>query len=214
MQDEVFLIGDSFIIAVAEAAKARGLAYQGGPVSSGRFLEKPFYQIVENSFEITLEGSGPIRPLFRDLLSSSAPVISTIGFNSHRLAGQFASFYKTQGASHYREIMSRDVFEACVLDAREVALGFYQMLADVGRQVFFTCSPQRVPPGELEALVEAEAVLIDAISATGAIFLDARPETAGTQGLLPEFALPADTIHANEKWGLVVLNLWETRRTD
>lgn len=212
MPDEVFLIGDSLVIAIAQAAHAGGLAYQGGPVSAGRFLEEPFYQIEEDRFEITLNGSGPIRPLFRDLICSSAPVISTIGFNSHRLAAQFAALYQTQGVTHYSGMMSQDVFSACVLDTRVVALEFYQMLARAGRQVFFTSSPQRVPLPELEVLKEAEAVLIDAVSATGAVFLDARPKTTNAQGLLPEFALPTDSIHANAKWGQVVLDLWASHQ--
>ncbi|WP_069301097.1 hypothetical protein [Neptunicoccus sediminis] len=214
MPDEVFLVGDSFVIAIAQAAKATGLGYQGGPVSAGRFLEEPFYRIEQDRFEITLEGSGPIRPLFHDLLRSSAPVISTVGFNSHRLAAQFTALYRTQGVAHYSEMMSGDVFAACVLDARAVALEFYRMLADAGRKVFFTCSPQRVPLPELEVLREAETILIDAVSATGAVFLDARPGTANAQGLLPEFALPEDTIHANAGWGQIVLDLWAARQTD
>ncbi|UWQ35190.1 hypothetical protein K3555_21255 (plasmid) [Leisingera sp. M527] len=212
MTEELFLIGDSHTVAIGQAARRAGLRVIGGPLGAGARLESPFYRVEGGSFELTLPDTGPLRPLFRPLLASRSPVLSTLGFNSHRLAGEIQAYCSTTGVQDWGQAMSRQVFEHMVLEARRTALAFYRMLADHGREVYFTCSPQRVAPHLRDILVAGETILIREICKTGAVFLDHRPQTMDGPCLAAQYANEADTMHGSIEWGQTIVDLFLAQR--
>lgn len=197
-------------MAIGQAARCSGLAVTGGPLGAGARLEEPFYRVDGEDFIITLPGTGALRPMFRPLLASSLPVLSTLGFNSHRLAGEIHAYCRSLGVSNWQQAMSSQVFEHMVLDARRTALAFYRLLAEHGREVYFTCSPQRVAPHLYDMLAASEDVLIREICKTGAVFLDHRAQTMDGHSLAAPYANEADAMHGSIAWGQVVLDLFMT----
>lgn len=212
MTDRLFLIGDSHTVAIGQAARRSGLAVTGGPLGAGARLEEPFYRVEGGDFVITLPGTGPLRPLFRPLLTSPLPVLSTLGFNSHRLAGEIHAYCSAAGNQDWRQAMSGQVFEQAVLEARRTALAFYRLLADHGREVYFTCSPQRAAPHLRDILAASETVLIREVCETGAAFLDHRPQTMDGSCLAARYSNEADTMHGSIEWGQAVLDLFLAER--
>ncbi|MDU8912168.1 hypothetical protein [Aestuariicoccus sp. MJ-SS9] len=209
---ELFLIGDSNVIAIAQAADDRGLPWWGGPLAAGRMLEEPFWCIEGRRFVYTAEGAGPIRARFEDLLVFDGPVLTTLGFNSHRFTEDFARYARAQDLPATPEALSRAAFADTVRDARRVALEFYRMLGEHGREVWFTCSPQRTALGLYPLLHAFEEVLIPEVAATGARFIDTRDAVMDGASPRPEYANPHDAMHASPALGALVLDRLAARR--
>lgn len=205
MAADLFLIGDSHIIAIAEAAENRGLNWLGGPLSAGRMLERCFWEIDGKKFVYTMEGAGPIRDRFSDLLVFDGPILTTLGFNSHRFVADFAKYASDQNLRPSPDILSEAAFIDTVCDSRRVALDFYRLLADHGRDVYFTASPQRSNPPNHALLRAFEDVLIPKVEATGAKFIETRDVILDGPRLRPEYAKDNDTVHGNRALGALVL---------
>jgi hypothetical protein len=118
----LFLIGDSNIIAIARAARDQSRVFRGGPVGIGLDLERPFFTVENGDFVLLGTHLDSIRDEFRDLLRHSGPILSTVGFNSHRFAQRLHNFIKLKGGSSWQDLMSQQVFHQTVLDARREAL--------------------------------------------------------------------------------------------
>jgi hypothetical protein len=211
MTAEIFLIGDSHIIAIANAAQEQGRQFYGGPIGEGRLLEKPFYTLSNRQFQLSTTRAEPIKHKFLALLDFDGPILCTAGFNSHRFARQFGQYCKNMECPAKISAVSQEVFTACVLDARKEVLGFYRMLQDHHKQVFFTCSPQRVAAPLYPLLTAFETVLIKEVSRTGAVFVDVRDQVADDQGLKAEYARSQDTMHGNIQLGHVILDRFDAQ---
>lgn len=201
----VFVVGDSNAVALGAAARAAGRPFRGGPLGSGRNLEMPFYRIEQGDFVLTGQSRAPLVDEYRSLLRHDGPILSCVGFNSHRLAGQLHGYCAGQGAAHWSELWSDQVMRQLVADSRAVALTFYRDLAAHDRKVYFIHSPQRVPPHLVPLLRDIEQRLIPLVQATGARLVDVRAQIAGDAGLLPQYAHPGDKVHANAAMGAVAL---------
>ncbi|SDE37868.1 hypothetical protein [Ruegeria marina] len=209
MSADLFLIGDSHIIALCEAADARGWSWQGGPLGTGMQLEQCFWRQQGTEFVYTGTGENLIGHRFKDLLTFDGPIISTLGFNSHRFAIDFASYAKSRQLAPLPSVLSDQAFADTVRDSRRNALAFYRLLSDHSREVYFTCSPQRVASSLLPVLRAFEDVLIDEVAATGARFIDFRHLALDDHVLRPEFCNAKDQMHGNAKLGGLILDVFE-----
>lgn len=205
---DLFLIGDSNIIALCQAAEARGWSWQGGPLGTGKQLEQCFWQQLGTDFVFTGPGAERINNRFRGLLTFDGPIISTLGFNSHRFAHDFAAYTASRQLDPLPNALSDRAFTDTVRDARRDALDFYSLLAAHSREVYFTCSPQRVENTLMPVLRAFEDVLIDEIAKTGARFIDFRHRALDKNTLHPDFCAEKDQIHGNAKLGALILDLF------
>jgi len=206
MAADLFLIGDSHIIAIADAAEDRGLTWKGGPLASGRALEQYFWKIDGKKFIYSMEGAGPIRERFCDLLVFDGPILTTLGFNSHRFVEDFDKYAQAQKLSPSPSILSEAAFVDTVCDARHVALEFYRMLSDHGCDVYFTASPQRCTMQNHTLLRAFEDLLIAKIEATGAKFIETRDAVLDEQRVRSEYAKADDPVHGSLALGALILD--------
>jgi hypothetical protein len=209
----LFLIGDSNIIAIARAARDQSRVFRGGPVGIGLDLERPFFTVENGDFVLLGTHLDSIRDEFRDLLRHSGPILSTVGFNSHRFAQRLHNFIKLKGGSSWQDLMSQQVFHQTVLDARREALSFYELLQEHNREVYFLHSPMRGPTEYLSAQRSFEAAFISRINETGATIVDIRDHVMGPHGLLAEFAREKDTWHSNKRFGTLALDQMDALRS-
>lgn len=207
MQTELFFVGDSHVCALAEAATARGAAWRGGPLGAGKQLQTPFWRVEDGDFIFSGPGAARVADRFRPLLRFDGPIVSTLGFNTHRFVADFARWAEQLGAPASPEAISRAAFEALVVDSRRTALDFYTLLAEHGRTVYTVATPPRIG-GEYRALCRAfEVGLADHVAASGARPLDVS-EAADEDGMLrPQFASPSDAVHAGPAFGALVLDV-------
>ncbi|MEQ8435826.1 MAG: hypothetical protein RIA71_16470 [Oceanicaulis sp.] len=206
MQAELFFVGDSHVCALAEAATARGAAWRGGPLGTGKQLQTPFWLVEDGDFIFSGPGAGRVSDRFRPLLRFDGPIVSTLGFNTHRFVTDFARWADRMGAPAAPEAVSEAAFEALIVDSRRTALDFYALLAQHGRTVYTVATPPRIDR-EYRALCQAfELRLVDHIAAVGARPLDVS-EAADEDGMLrPQFASPSDAVHAGPAFGALVLD--------
>lgn len=206
----MFIIGDSHAVAFADAAKERGLVWRGGPIGTGKALESKFWAVEDGAFEVTLPIPDKVKARFKELLEFKGPILSVVGFNSHRFAVDIAEYLMGAGLNLRPDSLSSAVFHQCVIEARAEVLNFYRLLLDAERSVYFTHSPNRQPAKHQDLVHAFEAILISEIQALGAHFVDVR-ETCMVEGRLkPEYCRTADAVHANAKYGGVVIDKFLT----
>lgn len=175
MPNKFFLCGDSHSSILALWARRVGIAFDGAPIGNGLTLEQPFFRVEDGKLILTGKDLAPRQRFFTDLLSYDGPILSTVGFNSHRFAQIFSQFLIEQKAD-LAEI-SDAVFETCVLESRRGSLQFYETLVAHGRQIYFTSSPQLCRHVEQTPVLQRfEKVYIAALIARGARFVDVRPQ--------------------------------------
>lgn len=201
-----FLVGDSHAVAIGAAARAQGRSFKGGPLGQGRLLETSFYTVEDRNFFLGPQFPEDWRHSFKGLLTYPGPILSTVGFNSTRFARDMGKHLTKNGKKEWSALMTRQVFDQCVLDTRTYAVEFYRLLKHHGRQVYFVSSPQRAPVGVRNILFDCESILIPNIEATGARHVDVRKKL-GAQGndIDLKFRRLGDVSHANEAYGAVVL---------
>lgn len=210
MSSEIFIIGDSHAVAFADAANKRGLVWRGGPIGTGKAIESKFWAVEDGAFKITLPIPDNVKARFEGLLEFEGPILSVVGFNSHRFAIDIAEYLTGAGLDLRPNSLSSAVFHRCVIEARAEVLNFYRLLLDAGRSVYFTHSPNR-HPAEHQDLVHAfEAILICELQALGAQFIDVRETCLDGGRLKPEYCRTTDAVHANAKYGGVVIDKFLT----
>lgn len=211
---EFFLLGDSHAVAIGQAARAEGRVLSGGPIGIGQMLEGDFYNVENGRFHLAAAPSAVVRDSYAGLLEFPGPILCTLGFNSRRFAVVMHEFLAAQGAAHWTEVLSRQAFVQCVRDARSGALGLYRLLAAHERDVYFVPSPQRVPPGLRQCLLDFEAVLIRDVAATGARLVDVRDRLGleAADDILPRYRNPNDNSHGSPAYGQLVLTEFDRLR--
>lgn len=165
MSEPVFICGDSHSSILSIYARETGIDFLGGPIGNGITLEGEFCRLSPNGrLVLTDPELRPRQPRFRDLTIHPGPILSTVGFNSHRAANSLSTYLANSGSK--LEELSDAVFRATVVAMRKGSLAFYKLLRDAGRQVYFTTSPQlTAEPGQLPVLQRFESVMIDEITA-------------------------------------------------
>ncbi|MCP2669677.1 hypothetical protein NHF40_01885 [Maricaulaceae bacterium EIL42A08] len=143
---------------------------------------------------------------FTRRLDYDGPILSVIGFNSHRFAGEFVDFGQSVHPAHGANFVSKAVFKQCVLEARANVLAFYRLLLQENRAVYLTHSPNRCPAAHLATLQAFEAVMVNELEAMGARFIDVRGQCLVDGQLKPEYCRPGDGFHANSKYGAQVID--------
>ncbi len=177
-------------------------------------MEQRFFRIKNDCLILTPEIMRDRTPIFAGIIDHDGPILSTVGFNSHRFATFFYRHLKSEGIALH--MISDAVFHAAVVGARSGALEFYRILAERGRSVYFASSPQIPSPTEpasLPTLKRFEKVLIPEIEATGARHIETRDAIEGPKGILAKYA--GEGVHGNLRWaGLIFERLFAMRQKE
>lgn len=204
MPTKTFICGDSHASVLAGFARRQGIPFKGGPLGGGRFLESLFFATENDRLVFTPESMRERTAVFSALLDHEGPILSTVGFNSHRFGAFFDRFLVAEKID--QTMISDDVFRASALASRVGSLAFYRLLAERGRRVYFTCSPQIASrPAALPILKRFEDVLIPECEAAGAQFVDTRDAILGPDGTILDTYI-GESIHGNQRWAAIVFS--------
>lgn len=211
------IVGDSNSAGIARVARSRGLRFLGGPIGNGRTLDGDFFEVVDGT--LVLREPPPADPNVGDLFRSGLPILSTLGFNTQRIAQDlFHDYYRPHRLP--TSAISDAVLRQFVSEYKTGPLAFHRAAIDHGCPVFVVHSPQRFPDTWFELALRLEAQYLRLLRGMGAEFVDVRPETTDESGRLrPEFFTerPNDKTHANDVWAGLVLDrfceLLETARS-
>lgn len=200
------LIGDSHSAGIGRVALARGISFLGGPLSAGRTLDAEFFHVNDDGAFVGHVGLQKAR--FTELFRARLPILSTVGFATHRIAGELANgFYRPRGLD-YSEL-SDSVLRQVIADFKPGPLKFYRTALEHGREVYAAHSPQRFPDAWVGLALRLEGLFAGMLLEMGVSFVDVRNETTDESGRLrPEFfpELENDRIHANDAWAAIVLD--------
>jgi len=212
---DVFIIGDSHADALRSAFLSHGWRVHGGALHMGRTFEAPFFDVSEGhlSFHDELAQANFARALSSAGVARMAdlqmPVLSTMGFNTNRLAGRLW-IKDGDKPSDEPPTWSQAVVEAVVEGARASILEFYRRLPK-GR-TFALLSPQRARTDLISTIVQVEDIFARKLADLGVRIVDVRRETIDSDGVLrSEFwrVEENDHVHANEAYGSVVMRRFE-----
>ena len=194
--------------------RAQGIALRGGPIGSGQQLEQPFCRIgPDGRFELTAPDLAPRAEVFSGLARHPGPILSTVGFNSHRAAAEIWRHLQTSDTR--LDEISEAAFAAAIRGLRPGALDFYRLLAGAGRRVFVTTSPQiAARPEHLPALRRFEAALLEANLEIGAILVDVRDALLRDGRVGEEFILQEGPVHVHGSAAWAALVVEELERVD
>lgn len=200
------LVGDCHAARIGRIARARGLRFYGGPLGNGRALEGPFFDLRDGAF--VLREPPPSNPDVADLLRHDVPMLSTLGFNTDRIARRlYRSHHEVQDLD--ATALSDAVIRQVVLDFKPGTLAFYRAAADHGLAVHAVRSPQRFLDAWFDLALRLEDALVALLEELGVTFVDVRGETTDRQGRLrPEYFSERedDDTHANDAWAGLVLD--------
>jgi hypothetical protein len=208
--NEVFVIGDSNASVIREGFKARGWKTYGGTIQAGVKFEEPFFEPVGGGlvfkderaqllFSRSLEHAGAA-----SLAELAMPIVSTVGFNTARLAGVLIRGAPTI-TPNVTSIWSSAVVDELIQSARAPAIAFYKTLPS--NKVYAVLSPQRASVTRIGSIRRIEAYMIDELSGCGINILDVRDITTDEAGVLrAEFWSndPRDKVHGNAAYGALV----------
>ena len=212
---DVFIIGDSHADALRNAFLSHGWRVHGGALHMGRIFEAPFFDVSEGhlSFHDELAQANFARALSSAGVARMAdlqmPVLSTMGFNTNRLAGRLW-IKEGDKPSDEPPTWSQAVVEAVVDGARASLLEFYRHLP-IGC-TYAVLSPQRARVAWLPTIAQIEDIFTRKLTNLGVHIVDVRRETTDSDGLLrSEFwrVDGKDHVHANEDYGHVVMRRLE-----
>ncbi len=203
---EFFLIGDSHAVALGDAAREAGRDFKGGPLGTGRDLEQPFFRVENNRFVLTSAKAKELKTSFESLLTFPGPILCSVGFNAVRFAKDMREYLQAQGCTDWREAISEQAFRSCVINSRQVAIDFYQVLAKHQRSVWFVPSPQLGPSKLLPLLHDFETVLIPEVEATGARLIDVRDKVSFSDETRQLYERSKNDAHGNTQYGELVLD--------
>jgi hypothetical protein len=211
------LVGDCVAAAIGTAARERGVAYIGGPVSTGAGMERDFFDLDGTAFVPRFGDVVPQRyaELFRpeperyvDLFRCGLPLLSTVGSNVNRLARTLhQDFYRPRRLDQHA--LSDAVLRQVICENRTGPLRFYRTALELGCEVHAVHSAQRFPAAIAVLARRLESIFLDLLLDAGVALVDVRPETTDEAGYLrPEYFSDHadDKTHANDAWGGVVLD--------
>lgn len=200
------IAGDCVAAQVGRAARSRGLSFVGGPFGNGQALDEIFFDLRDGAF--VLRQPPRSSPDVADLFRSGLPILSSVGFNTQRLARRlWHHYFEPQGLE--TSALSAAVIDQVLVDAKPGPLAFYRAAADHGCPVYAVHSPQRFPDPWFDLALRLEAAFVAMLRELGVRMVDARADTTDATGRLrPEFHTDreADDTHANDAWAGVVLD--------
>lgn len=208
---EVFIVGDSHALAIRDAFVASGWTVHGGMMASGREFDHSFFDQVDGRitfhneeadtmFSAALASAGVSRMVDLDM-----PVVTTMGFNSNRLARQL---YDSEGEDHLDAWTrwSGAVMDAVVSSTKASVLEFCRWLPT--KRSYAVLSPQRMQPHLRDFVRRAEGIYAAKLAALGINIVDVRDKTVDENGILrEEFCrqVGKDQTHANAAYGAIVM---------
>ncbi|MGW1045387.1 hypothetical protein [Streptomyces sp. NPDC002547] len=208
------LLGDSHAGCVGRAALAADLAFQGGPVGSGRDFLGPFFDTADG--DVCFRDPQAQR-LYRQALDAlgvptlerlPVPVVCTFGLSVHTVATRtnWAIYRDTQG-QYAREFLSSDLFAELVRFTVRGALAFYEYAVACGLRVLALMPPQRVPGmSDPRVFFAAQDVVRAELDARNVELVDVRARVTDGSGLQrTTFCQADDTIHGNLAFGRLLL---------
>lgn len=208
MTKAVFLCGDSHASILALYAKKAGIDFLGGPIGNGIVLEQDFFVIEPDSRLILTHADLKSRQaLFEQLPTYDGPILSTVGFNSHRAANALWTYLQDNNSDI--EEISRAVLTATVKSMRTGSLKFYEQLCKCSNNVYFTTSPQLcLIPEQLPVLQAFESVMVQEITQLGGKLIDVRPDITDAGVIKDEFIRKEGKrfVHGNDKWAQLIFD--------
>lgn len=215
IKPKFLLIGDSHAAAIGRAAQEANLAIIGGPIGSGRDFFAPFFAIKDGSVQwLTVEAQEHMAKFLQQAKADTfetagLPVLSTLGFSMHFLATRHNwQLYQDATGQVDPAFLQSNLFEALIDQMLFFPMHFYRHAIASGLKVYGVLAPQRIPVlSDPAVLFAAQRRMIAQYSALGLTLLDVRPTTTQHDGLLlPEYCQPNDPLHANTRFGHLVLS--------
>lgn len=209
------LIGDSHAGAIGEAARARGLAFCGGPIGSGRDFFAPFFVVRDGDPVFRDEDAERLYRGFLEALSVGSlaqvgvPLLSTIGSSLH-FPGVSESWrlHAPPGEDPSDAFFASPLFERIAEAVLAEMLAFHRHARVCGLRTLFALAPQRRPETAMKrACLALQDIAVDRLRAIGVEIVDCRATTADAAGdQLAEFSETGDPIHGNLAFGAHVLD--------
>lgn len=200
------LIGDSNSAGIGRVARSRGIPFLGGPLSNGITLDGDFFDVEDGDFLPRVDG--PQAAGFTGLFKAGLPILSTVGFNTQRIAQELHhGFYRPRGLDH--SALSDNVLRQAIEDYKPGTVKFYRAAVEQGCDVYAVYSPQRFPEPWMALALRLERLLSGMLVEMGVSLVDVRPETTDEAGRLrPEFFTERenDQTHASDVWSAMVLD--------
>jgi hypothetical protein len=208
------LLGDSHAGPIGRAAQAAGIAFQGGPIGSGREFTADFFEahqadVVFNKPEAEKYYRGFLDELGASGLGEvSVPLVATFGFCLHFVATiENWLLYRDHDGSFPPGFLTGSLFDGIVLAMVRDALAFYAHARALGLRVLAVLPPQRVPgQSDPEVFMAAQESVCRAVAALGVELVDLRARITDATGFQrPELSEANDEIHGNLASGRLIL---------
>lgn len=209
------LLGDSHVGVIGLAARARGLAFGGGPLGAGRDFGVDFFRLTVDDLAMR---DPELEHLYRQALAQldapnlgriPGPLVSSIGLSVHYLATtQNWLCYQGPDGEFDPGFLEGPLFATIIDTLSRPALAFYEQALALGLKVYAVLPPQRVPPmSDARVFMAAQARLVERLRGLGVELVDVREAANDDQGLQRiEFCEVDDPLHGNLAFGELVLD--------
>ncbi|WP_370949423.1 hypothetical protein AB5J62_18285 [Amycolatopsis sp. cg5] len=207
------LLGDSHAGPIGRAAKAAGIAFQGGPIGAAREFTDGFFEAGDRDVVFHKpEADGYYRGFLgvlgkNGLADVGVPLVTTFGFAAHFVATKENwRLYRT-GDGFPPDFLGSPLFDAIVTATVRGALAFHRHALGLGLRVCAVMPPQRVPSqADAAVFLAAQETVRRAITGLGGEVVDPRARITDETGFQrAELCEANDEIHGNLAWGRIVL---------
>ena len=215
MSVDLFVLGCSHAGRLIKGAQVIGLIAAGGALMRGRLWDEgrfavsdadglaPHDAVASARLKAGLAEAGVAR-----LTDLKVPIVTTLGFQFDPLLDELAERYTlVADPSDARDFLTRDAFDAFVLERRAALLGVIGWLVSLGGDVMLVSPPPRHFATEFAAAFEA--VVIGAAAKLGARTHLTRDWSTDAQGgLRDQFAAQkeGDRVHGNTYFGACAMH--------
>ena len=209
------LLGDSHVAVVGLAARARGLAFGGGPLGAGRDFGVDFFSLAADDVAMR---DAELEQLYRQALAQldapclggiPGPLVCSIGLSLHYLATtQNWLCYQGPDGEFDPGFLDGPLFATIIDTLSRPALAFYEQALALGVKVYAVLPPQRVPPmADRRVFMAAQTLLMERLRGLGVELVDVRAAANNDRGLQRvEFCEIDDPLHGNLAFGELVLD--------